>query len=87
MGPSGVHRQRHADQHGRDLGCPGVILALANAEPEGCVAAWSDGSGDGAAQRALTTAHLAQRDHGGFPHGIKHLTAARFGTPTHTRMG
>ena len=69
------------------LGCPGVILALANAEPEGCVAAWNDGRGDGAAQRALTTAHLAQRLHGGFPHGIKHMTTARFGTSTHTRMG
>ena len=69
------------------LGCPGVILALANAEPEGCVAAWNGGEGDGAAQRRLTSAHLAQRAHGGFPHGIKALTAAKFGTPAHARMG
>lgn len=69
------------------LGCPGVILALANAEPVGCFDAWSDGQGDGDAQRALTTAHLHQRQHGGFPHGIKRLTAAKFGTPTHARMG
>jgi 4-hydroxy-tetrahydrodipicolinate synthase len=66
------------------LGCPGVILALANAEPEGCVAAWNAGNGDGAAQRALTTAHQAQR---GFPHGIKRLTNARFRTSITTRMG
>ena len=69
------------------LGCPGVILALANAEPEGCVAAWNGGDGDGVAQRALTAAHLAQRSNGGFPHGVKALTAARFGTPTRSRMG
>jgi 4-hydroxy-tetrahydrodipicolinate synthase len=65
------------------LGCPGAILALANAEPEGCVAAFTDG----AAQTRIAAAHLAQRTHGGFPHGIKALTAARFGTPTHARMG
>jgi 4-hydroxy-tetrahydrodipicolinate synthase len=70
------------------FGCPGVILALANAEPEGCVAAWNGGKGDGAEQRKLTTAHLAQRAHGGFPHGIKHVTAQRFpGTSTLARMG
>ena len=69
------------------LGCAGVILALANAEPEGCIAAWADGRGDGAAQRALFAAHAAQRADGGFPHGIKALTAARFGTPRHARMG
>ena len=69
------------------LGCPGVILALANAEPEACISAWHRGSGDGAAQRRLTTAHLAQRGGGGFPHGIKALTAARFQTSVHTRMG
>ena len=69
------------------LGCPGVILALANAEPEGCVAAWNDGRGDGTAQRRLTRAHLAQRAHGGFPHGIKRLTAVKYGTPTQSRMG
>lgn len=69
------------------VGCPGVILALANAEPERCAAAWNDGRGDGAAQRRLTAPHLAQRGNGGFPHGIKASTAAAFGTPTHARMG
>jgi 4-hydroxy-tetrahydrodipicolinate synthase len=70
------------------LGCPGVILALANAEPEACLRAWNGGKGDGDEQRALTAAHLAQRAHGGFPHGIKHLTAAQFpGTSTTARMG
>ena len=69
------------------LSCPGVILALANAEPEACVAAWNDGRGDGAAQRALTAAHLAQRSNGGFPHGIKALTAVKYRTSTHARMG
>lgn len=67
------------------LGCPGVILALANAEPERCVAAFADGHGDGAAQIELVDAHLAQA--GGFPHGIKQLTAARWGTSAVTRMG
>lgn len=67
------------------LGCPGVILALANAEPAECVAAFGGGSGDGAAQRRLARAHLAQR--GRFPHGIKGLTAARYGTSTRARMG
>lgn len=69
------------------LSCPGVILALANAWPEACIAAWNDGIGDGAAQRNLIQVHQAQRANGGFPHGIKHLTAAKFQTPTHTRMG
>ena len=66
------------------LGCPGVILALANAEPEGCIAAWNGGAGDGAAQRSLTAAHQGQR---GFPHGIKRLTGVRFGISTRARMG
>ena len=64
------------------LGCPGAILALANAEPELCAAAFA---GDADAQRALTPAHLAAgRD---FPHGIKHLIARRFATPEAARMG
>lgn len=67
------------------LGCPGVILALANAEPERCVAAFSSGKGDGQAQLELAPAHLAQK--GRFPHGIKRLVAERFGTSTVTRMG
>lgn len=64
------------------LGCAGVILALANAEPERCVAAFA---GDGAAQLELVESHSAQR--GPFPHAIKALTARRFGTSTAARMG
>ena len=64
------------------LGCAGAILALANAEPELCLAAFA---GDAQAQLKLTPAHLAAgRD---FPRGIKQLTATRFGTPEATRMG
>jgi 4-hydroxy-tetrahydrodipicolinate synthase len=61
------------------LGCPGAILALANAEPERCVAAFA---GDLDAQRALTEANVAL--HAG---GIKELTASRFGTSTVRRIG
>lgn len=64
------------------LGCAGAILALANAEPELCTAAFA---GDADAQRKLTPAHLASvRD---FPHGVKHLIAQRFGTPEAARLG
>ena len=64
------------------LGCTGAILALANAEPEGCIDAFA---GDAKAQRALAESHLASRQ--AFPGGIKRLTAARWGTATHSRMG
>ena len=64
------------------LGCPGAILALANAEPERCVAAFG---GSAQAQRELTRGHLAASAR--FPGGIKHLTAARFGTSERARMG
>ena len=64
------------------LGAAGAILAVANAVPEDCLAAWS---GDGAAQRRLTGPHLAAK--AGFPHGLKKLVAERFGTPTHARLG
>ena len=64
------------------LGCAGAILALANAEPERCIDAFA---GDAKAQRALAESHLAAKQ--AFPAGIKRLTAARWGTPTHTRMG
>lgn len=64
------------------LGCAGAILALANAEPELCIRAFT---GDMGAQLALAEAHLeAQR---AFPAGIKGLTARRFGTSTVARMG
>lgn len=64
------------------LGCAGAILALANVEPEHCIDAFA---GDSKAQRALADAHLEQR--GGFPHAIKRLTGARWGTPVYARMG
>jgi 4-hydroxy-tetrahydrodipicolinate synthase len=64
------------------LGCAGAILALANAEPERCAAAFT---GDADAQRALTDAHFAMADR--FPRGLKDLVAARFGTSTTTRAG
>ncbi len=64
------------------LGCAGAILALANAEPERCVAAFA---GDIKAQRGLSEAH--RRAGSQFPRGIKQLTADRFGTSPVTRMG
>jgi hypothetical protein len=64
------------------LGCEGAILALANAEPELCTAAFS---GDGDAQRRLASSHFEAQS--AFPGGIKALTARRFGTSTSRRMG
>src|SRR6266542_66825 len=63
------------------LGCAGAILALANAEPELCIAAFA---GDATAQRQLTPTHQATKQD--FPHGMKELVAKRFGTPTATRL-
>jgi 4-hydroxy-tetrahydrodipicolinate synthase len=64
------------------LGCAGAILALANVEPEGCIAAFT---GDAAAQRRLTAAHQASRVN--FPRGLKEMMATRFGTSPVCRMG
>lgn len=64
------------------LGCAGAVLALANAEPERCVAAFS---GDVDAQRDLARAHLAARVP--FPGAVKALTARRFGTSAVARTG
>ena len=64
------------------LGCSGAILALANAEPERCIAAFA---GDTDAQLALTGAHLAARR--SFPDGLKALVAGRFGTSRVARLG
>lgn len=64
------------------MGCTGAILALANAEPETCIDAFA---GDAKAQRGLAEPHGTAKE--GFPHGIKRLTAARWGLPTHARMG
>jgi 4-hydroxy-tetrahydrodipicolinate synthase len=64
------------------LGAAGAILALANAEPADCVAAFD---GDAAAQRRLLDPHLRART--AFPHGLKALIARRFGTSTAARLG
>lgn len=64
------------------LGCAGAILALANLEPAGCVAAFG---GDGEAQLALASPHA--RTSGRFPHALKEALAERYGTSTVTRMG
>lgn len=64
------------------LGATGAILALANAEPELCAAAFT---GDAAAQRRLARPHLAARR--SFPAGIKELAAARWGLVTAARLG
>ena len=64
------------------MGCAGAILALANADPERCIAAFG---GDFGAQRQLAEGH--RRAIGSFPAGIKRLTAERFGTSIVTRLG
>lgn len=64
------------------LGCRGAILALANAEPEWCIAAFA---GDADAQLALAEAHMAA--HQDFPRGLKALVADRFGTSLVARLG
>ena len=64
------------------LGCTGAILALANLEPEGCVAAFD---GDAKAQRRLAGVHHGA--HLNFPRGLKDLMAARFGTSPVARLG
>lgn len=64
------------------LGCAGAILALANLEPQACIAAFA---GDAAAQRGLIGAHLTSRTD--FPHGLKAALAGRYGTPQTSRMG
>jgi dihydrodipicolinate synthase/N-acetylneuraminate lyase len=63
------------------LGCAGAILALANAEPERCAAAFA---GDVTAQRDLTAAHVAAHDR--FPRRLKEMVADRFGTSTASRL-
>lgn len=63
------------------VGCPGVILAIANSEPEGCQAAFA---GDGHVQRELAAASEAA---GGDVAGLKALVAERFGVSATTRTG
>jgi 4-hydroxy-tetrahydrodipicolinate synthase len=64
------------------VGAAGAILALANAQPELCIAAFA---GDTAAQLGLLGPHrTAAAD---FPAGIKRLVADRWGYSTTTRLG
>ncbi len=63
------------------MGGAGAILALANIEPERCVAAFD---GDGAAQRGLAEAHLAVR--AGGPARLKQLLADRSDYPATSRL-
>lgn len=63
------------------VGAAGAILALANAEPERCVAAFG---GDGAAQVAMLSGH---RRVGQFPVGLKSLVADRWGYSAACRVG
>lgn len=63
------------------LGCAGAILALANAEPERCLAAFR---GDAGAQRALVGPEAEAKR--AFPHSLKLLTRRRFATPTAVRI-
>jgi len=64
------------------VGAAGAVLAVANAYPQECLAAFG---GDGASQRGLLAAHLAAR--ADFPHGLKAMVAQRFGTPVQARLG
>ena len=64
------------------LGGTGAILAVANAEPELCCAAFA---GDPAAQRRLIDVHLAVRE-GGVP-ALKRILAEQRGTPALSRVG
>ena len=64
------------------LGATGAILALANAEPERCAAAFT---GDAQAQRHLTAPHLASKR--AFPQSLKDVVAQRFATSRTTRLG
>jgi 4-hydroxy-tetrahydrodipicolinate synthase len=64
------------------LGATGAILALANAEPERCAAAFT---GDAEAQRHLTAPHLASKR--AFPQSLKDVVAQRFATSRVTRLG
>ena len=63
-------------------GCAGAILALANVEPERCIAAFG---GDAELQRDLIDAHVAIHDR--FPVGLKSRMAQRFATNLTARVG
>lgn len=63
------------------LGCAGMLLAMANAEPEKCIAAFN---GEASAQLRLAKPLRAASE--GFPRALKELVAARFGTSTTARL-
>ena len=63
------------------MGAAGAILALANIEPERCVAAFA---GDAAAQLALADRHLEARRGG--PPALKAVLAAEHGIPAGARQ-
>ncbi|MGH9105084.1 MAG: dihydrodipicolinate synthase family protein [Acidimicrobiales bacterium] len=63
------------------IGCAGAILALANAEPEKCAAAFA---GSARAQLELAKPRVAEAN---FPGGVKGLVAARFGYSPVARLG
>lgn len=64
------------------MGAAGALLALANVEPERCVAAFG---GDAGVQRALAGQHLAVKRGG--PAALKELLAASHGLSPTCRMG
>jgi dihydrodipicolinate synthase/N-acetylneuraminate lyase len=64
------------------MGGTGAILAVANVEPELCVAAFG---GDAAAQRDLADVHLAAK--AGGPPALKRILAERRGTCALSRTG
>ena len=67
---------------GKAVGAAGALLALANAAPERCIAAFD---GDGAAQRELIGAHRLAAEQ--FPAGVKGMVAERFGLSAVARIG
>jgi len=64
-----------------ELGAPGAILGIANAEPQRAIAAWA---GDAIAQREL--ASIARDSGSPFPGALKRLTARRYGTSATCRV-
>jgi len=64
------------------MGATGALLALANVEPERCVAAFA---GDPAAQRGLAERHLAARRGGVL--ALKQILAEDRGQPVPARLG
>jgi dihydrodipicolinate synthase/N-acetylneuraminate lyase len=64
------------------MGAAGALLAIANFDPERCIAAFE---GDVEAQRSLIKPHLETMVR--FPCILKEFVAARFATSTTTRVG